>query len=108
MYMAEKSILKINSEDAYFEKHYRKQMEELRASAQQEANETYKNEHKNHCFRCGTHSLVEVQQGDVHIDICINEGCGAIHLDPGELEKILEGEGGLFGKIKSSVFSVFK
>jgi len=106
--MPEKTILKVNSEDVYFQEHYQKQMEKLRAEAKIEANEAYASEHKNHCFRCGTHSLIEVQQGDVHIDICVNEGCGAVHLDPGELEKILDSERGFLGKIKTSVFSVFK
>jgi len=106
--MPEKTILKLNSEDVYFQEHYQKQMEKLRAAAKIEANEVYTSEHKNHCFRCGTHSLIEVQQGDVHIDICVNEGCGAVHLDPGELEKILDSERGFLGKIKTSVFSVFK
>jgi Zn-finger nucleic acid-binding protein len=52
--------------------------------------------------------LVEVDHKNVKIDICVNEGCGAVHLDPGEMEKILEGERGVFGKVKNSVFSVFK
>ena len=54
------------------------------------------------------HSLVEVEHNNVNIDICVNKGCGAVHLDPGEMEKILEGEKGVFKKVKISVFSVFK
>ncbi|MFO7965718.1 MAG: zf-TFIIB domain-containing protein [Desulfobacterales bacterium] len=106
--MADDSILKYNSEDIHFQEEAKKQIEKLRANAQKETTEAYAAAHKNHCFRCGTHSLVEVEQGNVHVDICVNEGCGAVHLDPGELEKLLEGERSAFGKIKKSVFSVFK
>lgn len=38
----------------------------------------------------------------------INDGCGAVHLDPGEIEKILKGERGLFGKVKHSLSSILK
>jgi len=51
---------------------------------------------------------VEVEHKNVNIDICVNEGCGAVHLDPGEMEKILEGEKGVFTKVKTSIFMVFK
>jgi Zn-finger nucleic acid-binding protein len=51
---------------------------------------------------------VEVAHKNVNIDICVNKGCGSVHLDPGEMEKILEGEKGVFKKVKISVFSVFK
>lgn len=106
--MTDDSILKIKNEDLHFQEQDKKKLEKLRAKAQKEANEAYCSSHRNHCFRCGTHSLVEVQQGNIHIDMCINKGCGAVHLDPGELEKLLEGESAVFGKIKNSVFSVFK
>lgn len=106
--MSERAIIKVNCEDLHFEEKNRKQLEKLRAEALKETNKAYADEHKNHCFRCGTHSLVEIKQGDVQIDMCINEGCGAVHLDPGELEKLLDSERGVFGKIKTSVFSVFK
>jgi hypothetical protein len=106
--MSDSSILKVTNEDLHFQEESKKQIQKLREEAQKEANEAYCAGHKNHCFRCGTHSLVEVQQGDVHIDMCINKGCGAVHLDPGELEKILEGEKAAFGKIKNSIFSLFK
>ena len=106
--MADNTILKIVNEDLHFQEQDRKKIEKLRAEAKKEATEAYSIAHRNHCFRCGTHSLVEVQQGKIHIDICINKDCGAVHLDPGELEKLLEGESAVFGKIKNSIFSVFK
>ena len=101
-------IIKVSDEDLHFREEERKQIEKLRAMAAKEADEAYSEAHKNHCFRCGTHSLVEVDHKNVKIDICVNEGCGAVHLDPGEMEKILEGEKGAFNKVKISIFSVFK
>jgi len=101
-------IIKASDEDIHFREEERKQIEKLRAIAAKEADEAYSNDHKNHCFRCGTHSLVEVEYKNVKIDICVNEDCGAVHLDPGEMEKILEGEKGVFTKVKTSIFMVFK
>jgi hypothetical protein len=101
-------VIKSGEEDLHFREQERKKIEKLRAEAAKEANEAYSSAHKNHCFRCGTHSLAEVNHKNVRIDICVNEGCGAVHLDPGEMEKILESERGIFDKVKTSVFSVFK
>ncbi len=101
-------IIKASDEDIHFREEERKQIEKLRAKAAKESDEAYSEAHKNHCFRCGTHSLVEVEHKNVNIDICVNEGCGAVHLDPGEMEKILEGEKGVFNKVKVSIFTVFK
>ena len=104
----ERIIVKPSEEDLYFKEQDRVLIEKLRNDAKKEAKESYSSDHKNHCFRCGTHSLVEVQHKNVSIDICVNEGCGAVHLDPGEMEKILESEKGIFKNVKSSVFSIFK
>lgn len=104
----ERIIIKISDEELYIREQEKKKIEKLRADGAKEADEAYGNAHKNHCFRCGTPSLVEIDHNNVKIDICVNEGCGAVHLDPGEMEKILEGERGVFGKVKNSVFSVFK
>jgi len=101
-------VIKASEEDIHFREQEKKKIERLRSAAAKEANEVYSGAHKNHCFRCGTHSLIEVDHKNVKIDICVNEGCGAVHLDPGEMEKILEGQRGVFGKVKNSVFSVFK
>jgi flavin reductase (DIM6/NTAB) family NADH-FMN oxidoreductase RutF len=104
----ERVIIKTIDEDAHFREIDKLQIEKLRAAAKKEAQAAYVEAHKQHCFRCGTHSLVEVEFKNIHIDICVNEGCGAVHLDPGEIEKLLEGGKGVFGKIKGSVFSAFK
>ncbi len=97
---------KKGSEEAYFIEQDQKTIKNLRKKAAQEASTKYCEEHKNHCFRCGTQSLVEVDRGDVLVDICVNENCGAIHLDPGELEKILKDER-VISVIRKSVFAVF-
>ena len=94
------------SEEAYFIEQDQKMLKDLRERTSREANEKYCEEHKNHCFRCGTKSLVEVDRGDVKVDICVNENCGAIHLDPGELEQILKDRGAI-SLIRKSVFAVF-
>ena len=98
---------KAGSEEAYFQKQEQKRIKELRETVSKEANEKYCDEHKYHCFRCGTRSLVQVDRGDIKIDICVNEDCGAVHLDPGELEDILKNEKVILG-IRKTIFSVFK
>ena len=95
-------------EDLYFQEQDKKKVEELRAKAEKDADEAYLSAHRNHCFRCGTPSLVEVDYNEIKIDMCVKEGCGAVHLDPGELEKILEGERGLFAKVKQSLSAAFR
>jgi len=96
----------LGEEEAYFKEKEQKIIKNLREKAAQEATAKYCEEHKNHCFRCGTESLIEVNRGDLKIDICVNENCGAVHLDPGELEQILKDEKAIF-VLRKSVFSVF-
>ena len=98
----------ISDEDLHFQEQDKKKIEELRAKTEKNEDEAYQNSHRNHCFRCGTPSLVEVDFRGIKIDMCVKEGCGAVHLDPGEMEKIIEEERGFFGKVKHSVSSVFK
>jgi hypothetical protein len=110
--MAEDRVLvkiksEMEAEDVYFRKQDEKLIRELREKAAEESDASYCEEHKNHCFRCGTKSLVEVDRGDIKIDICVNENCGAVHLDPGELEQILKEEKVITG-IRKSVLAVFK
>ena len=104
-------VVKIKSEmgsdDAYFKEQDQELIKKLRASAVEEATAKYCDEHKNHCFRCGTKSIVEVDRGDIKIDICVNKNCGAVHLDPGELEQILKDEKAI-AIIRKSLFAVFK
>ena len=101
-------VIKASDEDFHFQERDKLLIEKRRAAAAEEANEAYSIAHKNHCFRCGTHSLVEVEHKNVKIDMCVNDGCGAVHLDPGEMEKILEGERGVFSKVKISIFGFIK
>jgi hypothetical protein len=99
--------LKKGSEQAYFSEQDEKIIKALREKAAREAAKKYCEEHKNHCFRCGTKSLIEVDRGDVKIDICVNENCGAIHLDPGELDHIMD-DNSAISSIRKSVFGIFK
>jgi len=98
----------VSDEELYFQEQDRKRIEELRVNAAEEADEAYRQSHRNHCFRCGTPSLIEVDLKDIKIDLCINDACGAVHLDPGEMENVIEGEKGLFRKVKSALPGVFK
>ena len=97
----------MGSEDAYFKEQDQKIIKDRRENAAREATTKYRDEHKNHCFRCGTDFLVEVDRVVIKIDLCVNEDCGALHLDPGELEQILTDKKGVFA-IRKSLFAVFK
>lgn len=95
------------SEEAFFNARDQKLLKALREKAAEEASAKYRDEHKYHCFRCGTQSLAEIDEGDVKIDICVNEDCGAIHLDPGELKAIINNRTAL-SAAKKAFLSVFK
>jgi len=110
--MAEKRIhvkieLKKGSEHAFFAEQDQKKLMKLRQKAAKEASQKYCEEHKHHCFRCGSKSLAEVERGNVTIDLCVNKNCGAIHLDPGERERIIKDQRAI-SAIRNSVLSVFK
>ncbi|NTW77635.1 MAG: hypothetical protein HGB33_07680 [Syntrophaceae bacterium] len=94
-------------EETYFKEREKEKIIKLREQVEHEANQNYREEHKNHCFRCGTQSLAEVTYGSVTVDICVNKNCGALHLDPGELQTILDNQGGL-DKIRKTILSIFK
>lgn len=94
-------------EDAYFKKQEEETIKKLREKAADESGKQYCQEHKGHCFRCGTASLVEVEKGNVKIDICVNKGCGAVHLDPGELDAIVK-DRQVIGSVRSALLNVFK
>jgi hypothetical protein len=98
---------KKGSEEAFFAEQDQKKLRELREKAKEEATNKYREEHKHHCFRCGTQSLAEIDEGKVKIDICVNENCGALHLDPGELKEIIKDQGAL-SAAKNAFLSVFK
>ena len=95
------------SEEAFFAERDQRKLRELREKAAEEATEKYCEEHKYHCFRCGSQSLAEIDKGNVKIDICVNENCGAIHLDPGELKEIIKDQRAL-SAAKNAFLSVFK
>ena len=94
-------------ESAFFAEQDQKKLRELRKKAKDESTQKYSDEHKYHCFRCGTQSLAEIDEGKVKIDICVNENCGAVHLDPGELKKIIKDQKAL-SAAKNAFLSVFK
>src|SRR5210317_496204 len=98
---------KKGSEEVFFAERDQKKLRELREKAKEEATKKYTEEHKYHCFRCGTQSLAEIDEGKVKIDICVNENCGALHLDPGELKEIIKDQGSL-SAAKNAFLSVFK
>ena len=95
------------SEHAFFAEQDQKKLRKLRKKAADEATKKYREEHEYHCFRCGTQSLAEIDEGKVKIDICVNENCGALHLDPGELKEIIKDQTAL-SAAKNAFLSVFK
>ena len=110
--MAEKKVSvriqpKKGSEEAFFLEKDQQKLRDLRKKAAEEATQKYCKEHKYHCFRCGTKSLAEIDEGNVKVDICVNENCGAIHLDPGELKEIIKDQSAL-ASAKNAFLSVFK
>ena len=102
-----KFLSKKGSEHAYFAKKDLIKLRNLREKAAKEATKKNTEEHKYHCFRCGTQSLAEIDEGNVKIDICVNKECGAIHLDPGELKEIIKDYKAL-PAAKKAFLSVFK
>ena len=96
-----------DKENLYFKEEDAKLIRELRDKNKKSSDDDYRESHSYHCFRCGTRSLVEVDRGDIKIDICANENCGAVHLDPGELENIMKDEQAIKG-IRKSFLSIFK
>lgn len=101
------TVVTLDSEEAYFRKREEEKIRSLRERSQQEEGASYAEEHRNHCFRCGTPTLVEVDQGKVKIDLCVNEGCGAVHLGPGELDALVSDQA-VVQRIRKAVFACFK
>ncbi len=99
--------VKKGSEEAFFAEQDARRLKDLRKKAAKEANQKYAEEHKYHCFRCGTKSLAEIDEGKVKVDVCVNENCGAIHLDPGELAEIVKDKNAI-AAAKKAFLSVFK
>ena len=101
------AVVTLDGEGLYFQKQQEEQIRALRATAAKESNEAYAAAHRGHCFRCGTPSLVEVDQGNVKIDVCVNAECGAVHLDPGELDALLADRKAV-NRIRKAVFACFE
>lgn len=99
--------LKVNKEDSFFAQKEQEQIKALREKAAQDNSQKYQDEHKYHCFRCGTKSLVEIQKGKISIDLCVNEKCGALHLDAGELDALFE-DLSFVKKARKSIFDIFR
>jgi len=102
-----KFLLKKGSEQAFFAKKDQQKLKNLRKKAAEETTKKYSEKHKYHCFRCGTQSLAEIDEGNVKVDVCVNENCGAVHLDPGELSEIIKDKKAL-AAAKKAFLSVFK
>ena len=98
---------KAGSEQAFFAEEDERKLRNLREKAAKEATQKYSEDHKYHCFRCGTQSLAEIDEGNVKVDICVNENCGAVHLDPGELSEIIKDKKAV-ERAKKAFLSVFK
>ena len=98
---------KTGSEEAFFAEQDKQRLKNLREKVAEESSKKYCEEHKYHCFRCGTPSLAEIDEGKVKIDVCVNEDCGALHLDPGELAEIIKDQKAL-AAAKKAFLSVFK
>ncbi len=105
--MSDHLKLKVNKEDSFFVQKEQEQIKALREKAAQDNSQKYQDEHKYHCFRCGTKSLVEIQKGKISIDLCVNEKCGALHLDAGELDALFE-DLSFVKKARKSIFDIFK
>ena len=97
----------LEQEDSYFKKKDAELIRNLREKTEAEARAEYRQTHRSHCFRCGTASLAEVDHGKVKVDVCVNKGCGAMHLDPGELDEILKDQGSLT-KVRKALLAIFE
>ena len=90
----------VDPEEEYFHRQEKEKLDKLKAKAAQDAAaqalDARKAAHWNKCGKCGGDMSAKVFKG-VEIDIC--NDCGAVLLDPGELES-------LAGKDASGVFGV--
>lgn len=94
-------------EDLYFMEKDKELIKKMRAEVKEEKDEKYGEEHSYHCFRCGTRSLMTMDYRGVEVDFCVNEDCGCVHLDPGELEELSKGESkGLLRGIQKCLFGL--
>lgn len=90
-----------NQEDDYFARLDREKKarlaEKLKAEADEKAKTDRRELHHNKCGKCGGDMHPKVFKG-VEIDIC--EDCGAVLLDPGELQELAgDDEGGVISTL---------
>jgi hypothetical protein len=88
----------IDQEDEYFHRLEREKLTKLKASATEKKAEEDAAERKalhfHHCGKCGSKMDTTSYKG-VEIEVC--PGCGAVLLDPGELQQLAgEDESGFF------------
>ena len=100
---------KNDPEEAYFKRQELQKLAAIRAEQEKEdlakAIEERKELHYNRCGRCGDLMKPKIFQG-VEIDLCAS--CGAVLLDPGELETLAgEDKSGVIGNI-TNFFSFSK
>ncbi|MEG3639165.1 hypothetical protein [Magnetococcus sp. PR-3] len=101
--MAKDMKIKLHSEEIYFRKKEAEYIEELKKKALKDADKKYRKEHKQHCYRCGTQSLVEAHKGKATVFLCVNEGCGAIHMERAALKAIVKDAKAKHSAIKSFI-----
>lgn len=79
-----------NPEDEYFHREDQERLRKLKERQDAERAEADKKAlrelHLNHCGKCGTKMQTQLFRG-VEIDLC--PSCGAVLLDPGELESLV-------------------
>ena len=87
-----------DAEDEYFHREEKEKLARLKAKAEAEANQAAlkarREAHWNKCGKCGADMHAQLFKG-IEIEICSE--CGAVLLDPGELES-------LAGQDQSGVF----
>lgn len=95
-------------EDRYFIEKDKKLIQAMRDKARKETDDLYREGHRYHCFRCGTKSLATIDFLGVEVDVCVNEECGCVHLDHGELEKLakIETEESLLHYLQRCIFGL--
>lgn len=97
---------KVDPEDQYFHREDQEKLRKLREQAEADAAkaalEARKLAHRHKCGKCGADMDTQLFKG-VEIEIC--KDCGAVLLDPGELERLSgKDPSGTFG-ILSDLFS---
>jgi Zn-finger nucleic acid-binding protein len=95
----------VDLEESFFHKEDEQKLQKLRAKLASEKAGTVASElkalHYLHCGKCGNEMDVQVFKG-IEIDVC--PSCGAVLLDPGELEELAGEDAGGVVKTFSDFF----